>query len=58
MEDIENINLLGRGCRDLQLMKLSHLKDKINFEGCKLVYLTLGHIYCSKFSPEFLSLEV
>lgn len=53
---LKRINLLCRDCGDLEWMKLSHLKDKINFEGCKLVFLTLHHTHCSKFSPEFLSL--
>lgn len=33
-------------------------EGKINFEGCKLVFLTSHHVHCAKFSSEFLSLEV
>ena len=37
-------------------MKLSNLRDKLNYEGSKLVFLTLHPIHCCSISPEFLSL--
>ena len=35
-------------------VKLSNLRDKLNYEGGKLVFLSLHPIHCSSVSPEFL----